>query len=365
MRRVNDLIHKLSHSVPFGRWGIPFLIFLTAFVPRVIYPVSRPRQWFTRSLEFVDAILDLDPTGTFLRYHPGVSLMWLSGPAEKLAALLTSEVSLDQIYGEVPVTPGVLNTLTWAGVLPLVLVISLCTALTFPLISRLAGRRIALVSGLFLALSPYLLTYSRVIHVDALLAMFMIVSALFLLNYLKESTIHNLLLSGLFAGFAFLSKSPALFLIPYSGLVVTVAATGRIAELRAEHAKISWSREAGRVVGILLVWLGIGIVTYVALFPAMWVIPGRILADLYQSIFQHVSSPHKNLVYFADRIWSEADPGTPFYLAVIGWKTTAITLSMIVVALVIGVRRFRKPGTRFLWAMVAYAVFFTLQMGIG
>lgn len=59
----------------FARLAAPILIFLLAFVPRAIYPVSRPMQWYTRAVRFGDAVLAQNWAGTYERYHRGVSMM--------------------------------------------------------------------------------------------------------------------------------------------------------------------------------------------------------------------------------------------------------------------------------------------------
>jgi hypothetical protein len=73
---------------------------------------------------------------------------------------------------------------------------------------------------------------------------------------------------------------------------------------------------------------------------------------------------HDNPVYFLGRVWKE-DPGLPFYLTVIGWKTTIITLPLMSAAAVFAVYNRNSPKSRIFWAIASYAIFFTLQMGIG
>ncbi|MGD8243681.1 MAG: hypothetical protein PVI63_00620, partial [Anaerolineae bacterium] len=64
----------------FERWALVFL-FLLAFLPRAIVPVSRPLQWYFRSARFLQAVLGGDWAGTLFSEHPGVTVMWLSGAA--------------------------------------------------------------------------------------------------------------------------------------------------------------------------------------------------------------------------------------------------------------------------------------------
>ena len=62
------------------RWAL-LCLFLLALVPRVIYSVSRPLQWYFRSAQFFEVILRGDLADTLFSEHPGVTVMWLSGAA--------------------------------------------------------------------------------------------------------------------------------------------------------------------------------------------------------------------------------------------------------------------------------------------
>ena len=58
---------------------IAVLVFVLAFVPRVVYGVSRAVQWYEQSNRYWDALLAGDMAGTYQRYHPGVTTMWVAG----------------------------------------------------------------------------------------------------------------------------------------------------------------------------------------------------------------------------------------------------------------------------------------------
>ena len=201
------------------RWAIFSLVFLIAFLPRAVYPVSWAMQWFIRAVRFGDAVLARDWEGTYQRYHPGVTTMWLSGIGLKLFGWHRG-LSSDELIGIAPTKPGTLNDAVTAGVLPLALVISLCIAASYGLIACVFGGKVGLVGSCLIALDPFHITYSKVLHIDALLATFMLMSVLFLLAYLHHGARRNLVLSGVFAGLSWLSKSPGLFLVPYAALAV-------------------------------------------------------------------------------------------------------------------------------------------------
>ncbi len=363
---MSESVKKLWRSQRFRIWALVFLIFLLAFILRVIYPVSRPLVWSDRAFHFMNAVGEQNWIGTYKRYHPGVSIMWLAGIPLRLFSVANGGLTADQMLGVAPTQPGTLVNALQVAVLPVVFVISLCIALTYPLLRRLAGHRIALAGALFLALDPFYIGYSKVVHPDALLATFMLMSALFLLTYLKERRLLTLALSGLFAGFSFLSKSPSIFLIPYASLVVTAGLLVPWYRYRARtnDPTLPWAKILWPIVRTLLLWAGVAALAYVIFWPAMWVSPLETIQNVLGGVSKHQANPHDNPVFFNNQILT-TDPGIGYYLSVIGWKTTAITLPLVVVATAFALVRFRSPKSWPVWALLAYVFFFTIQMTLG
>jgi len=347
------------------RWGIPVLIFAVAFLPRANYPVSRPTVWSDRAVRFSDAVLAHDWPETFHSYHPGVTTMWLSSIGLRLLAWQQG-LSSDQLLGVEPTKPGVMTDAVAAGVIPMAVVIALCIALSYTLLRRFADQRLALVGSCLLALDPFYIAYSKVLHVDALLTAFMSVSALSLLAYLRRARWHDLVLSGVFAGLAFLTKSPSLFLIPYAALVAgTNELITPMLKPKTPGERQRWVGRLWRVTRALLVWGGVAAVVFAALWPAMWVEPLRTVRRVIDGVFFHIETVHENPIFFNGEITHE-DPGPLFYPATIAWKTTLVTLPMFFAALASTVIRFRQGKyTRTIWWLTVYVLCFTLQMNLG
>jgi 4-amino-4-deoxy-L-arabinose transferase-like glycosyltransferase len=332
-------------------------VFLLAFLPRAVYPVSRPMQWHGRAVRFLDAVLEQDWAETYQRYHPGVSTMWLSGLGLKVFAWREG-VTSEQLIGSAPTKPGVIGDSVTAGVIPLALVTALCIALAYVLIGRIAGARAALAGSCLLALDPFHVAYSKVLHIDALLATFMLTSALFLLSYLRESNRRDLVLSGVFAGLAFLTKSPSFFLVPYAAMAVGLHRLA-VDPISGRREWIRWFR---RAVWVLILWGAVACVTFVALWPAMWVEPLHALRRVVERILFHVETAHYNPIFFNGEI-TQQDPGPVFYVATLAWKTTLVTLPALLATIVFLVRRLRQGKKDVVpWLLVAYVVFFTAQM---
>jgi len=347
------------------RWTIFALIFLLAFVSRAIYPVSLFMLWYDRSIRFSDALAVRDWAETYQSYHPGVTVTWLSSIGIRLFGWRQG-LSSAQLLGDDPAKPGVVAGAVTAGVVPLAFVIALCIALSYVLLERITDRRTALAGSLLLALDPFHIAYSKVLHPDALLATLMFTSALFLLNYFRRDKFLDLVLSGVFAGLSFLTKTPSIFLIPYTILVTGVY--GLVA-LRANADVSAWWRRIGCRVWVLLrtllIWTVTAAVVFVALWPAMWVGPLDVVDRMMGGVFFHVDTIHDNPVFFNGQALRR-DPGPLFYVATIAWKMTLITLPAACVALVSALVRFRRNKYSLLTLLLAaYVVFFTAQISLG
>jgi hypothetical protein len=342
-------------------WVGCVLVFLLALLPRVVYPVSRPLQWHERSVLFWDALLEGDLGGTYQQYHPGVTTMWIAGLGLRVYAAAHNWLG-DESLNPSRVSPNVGPYPVEAGVAALGVAISLCICVAYVLLARQVSWEVGLVGGCLLALDPFCLEQSKILHVDALLATLMLVSALFLVSYLQRRRWLSLILSGVFAGLALLTKSPSGFLIPYAVLAI---AYRHLADGR-DPARSSKTRGwVGRVVRIardLGVWgLTAGCI-FVLLWPAMWIRPGEVVHKMMRRTEFHIETVHRNPSFFAGQVIYD-DPGPLFYLATIAWKTTLVTLLTLFAAFLFLLWRARRwRDDQPVWWVLMYACGFTGAM---
>jgi hypothetical protein len=356
-------------------WCGLVIMFLLALLPRLVYPVSRPMQWYKRSVRFWDALLTGDLAGTYQRSHPGVTTMWVAGLGLRVYAAVhgwSSKELLDPLV----VTSGIKYYPVEAGVAALSIVISLCVCLACVLLSRLLGWRAGIVGGCLLALDPFYVAYSKVLHVDALVATLMLVSALFLICYLQERRGLHLFLSGVFAGLAFLTKSTSGFLAPYAVLAVVYYRLMDKRHTAVGSSKMrGWGRWLWEVARDCFCTLGLwGLVAacvFVLLWPAMWVMPGEALFQIAERTLFHAETAHRNPKFFAGQVIL-GDVGPFFYPATIAWKTTLVTLPALCAAVLFLLWRAKRgsgvtpPGSgsadKPVWWMLVYACGFTGAM---
>jgi hypothetical protein len=115
-----------------------------------------------------------------------------------------------------------------------------------------------------------------------------------------------IVLSGIAAGLAVLSKAPALFLIPFAGLVFV-------------FSEVRFSRQLPR----FLVWLVVAYLTFVAFWPAAWVEPvGRPVA-VFQNAFLSATDQEEAS---EEGYWRTPDLGPFYYLVNGGFKLSPLVI---------------------------------------
>jgi len=363
-----DMLNPASVSDPAPRraalafWLGLAIVIVLALVPRLTYPLSRPVNWYNRSIAFWDALLAGEWAGTYRQYHPGVTTMWVAGLGLRLY-MVANGWSSNDMYEAQTVTSGLPGQPHRAGVAALALVIAACIGLIYVLVVRLMNWPTAFVAGCLLALDPFYIAQSKVLHVDALLATLMMVSALFLLDYRRRGQRPSLLLSAVFAGLAGLTKSTAGFLVPYAVLVTAWPQPSTHAvDSDGLPCSQSWRARIGRIARDLAQWGIVAGGVFFVLWPAMWVRPWESLSAVVGAALFHIDTPHLNPNFFAGQV-KPGDQGPLYYLATLAWKTTLITLPGLLASVVLLWRR--RKGVRGdgpAWCLLIYLVIFAALM---
>jgi hypothetical protein len=171
-----------------GMW-ISLALFVMALVPRVmglnIFFTIDERPYTERAVKFLGAMLYGHFARTYRGYEPAVTTMWgvaLGMIGKYLAQLGTmlwggqeGVVDLREFVLSLPILP-IDPDLLFAIRLTTVLVASLTVVGTYFLVRRIFNDKVALLSAALLAFDPFYLAHSRVVHMDALGASFMILA---------------------------------------------------------------------------------------------------------------------------------------------------------------------------------------------
>lgn len=216
------------------------------------------RFWQPRSREFRQAVLEGDWESTYRKYHPGVTVMWLSGFSEHLFEKAAEFKLGRNLRNEPRYEPYRQIALK----LPLVFVISAVAAFCFYLLRSVVDTGFAFLALLFLCLEPFFLGISRYVHVSALVGIlpFAVLVAAYL--YLKKGEWVYLILAGAFFGLSVMTK--------IVGVVAGVSVFVLFLILRKfwEHFKNKdfWKQ----YILEMLVFGGIALLVFFLCFPAVW-----------------------------------------------------------------------------------------------
>src|SRR5581483_5334772 len=170
---------------------------------------------------------------------------------------------------------------------------------------RLFGLWPAVLGGALLALDPFFLAHSRLVHIDASLTLWTTLALLAALRRWSGGGWWSLVLAGLATGLALLSKAPALILLPMVPLAGLVIVGPRIVlERRAWRDLVVWAAVAGLV--------------YLALWPAMWVAPIETVGRVLGFMRDNANPGHAAAA-------DEDGSGTLFYPLVFLFRSTPLT----------------------------------------
>ncbi len=353
-------------------------LFVLALIPRALalntFLTPDERRWLGRSVKFLAALLYQDWAGTLRKGHPGVTTMWtaVAGLAGKYLlgawadGVSVGRASLLEFLRGVPTDMVALDYLV-AIRFPTVLLTSAFVVALYFLVGKLWGQKVALLSAVLVALDPFYLAHSRLLHHDALVATFMTLSLLSFLVYLQQSQSSvYLVVSGLSAGLAFLSKATSLFLVPF--MVLLSAWMAYVEQRQAASPRSRWP-EGRRWLGGLLVWGLIAALTFVVLWPAMWVEPAKALAKVWEkSASAAATNVHIQGDFFLGR--PTLDAKLLFYPVTLLFRTTPLTLVGAAMAVCFPTRRFALRALHFTlhdsrFILLLYMLLFTAFMSLG
>jgi len=329
--------------------------------------------WVFRSSHFLDALIHREWAATAQSGHPGVTTMWLGALGILLHRLLDPSVAahldwLSKLAWWSPHNTAALKHLAPflpSARLPVVALTSLGVVAVYLLARRLLGRSIALVAALLMALDPFLVGHSALLHLDALLSTFMFLAVLSLLLALTptprpgghspprgEGEGHPLrwaALSGLLTGLALLTKSPAVFLLPFATLTAILSylfhhlwplTNTRQPPATTQHATRNTHSILSIIISVIIL-LSVAVLSSAVLYPALWAQPIPTLRATFGMAGRHL---HTTIwpVFFRGR--ATYDPGPGFYPVVLVYRLTPVVGVGVLLALALALTSTPRPG---------------------
>jgi len=300
-------------------------------------------KWKQRSYDFGTGVFTGDFQKTLQKYHPGVTLMWVGAIGVKVYNLYYRlSFSTNPLDNNVATVFG----LHVAQKLLLVCAIGVVIGLSYLVLRRLIGGRPALIAVMFLVFEPYYVALTRVFHLEGLMSTFMAASALLLYDFLVNEKKKSLVLSGILAGLAILTKTSAIYLIPFCVLGLAV------------FGKVKFNLRY--ILKSFLIWFGVNVVVFIALWPVMWVQPLNAVSELYRGVSEiGVETDHAQ-VYFGKYV---SDPGPLFYAVVLLLRSSPwLIFGLLGIAL--SIKKFPSKEKHLILYLIVFGVLYILQSSI-
>lgn len=230
------------------RWFVVILLIVAIFIPRLsalgsILTIDEP-LWESRGQQFIKGVSSFHFERTLVAGQPGITTAWLVGLSAPFQSLAAHQASIAVATGVLLLIITYFLTMLW-------------------------GFRWGMIAAFVLALEPFLLGHSRVVHTDALLALFLLASFVSLLAALEPLTAQRtaikryIVLSAILFGLAALTKVFAIVVFPMYGLLFFYYII---------RSKQKWSH----FFQISLLWIGVLVVAIYIVWPALWLNADRV-----------------------------------------------------------------------------------------
>ncbi len=306
-------------------WLVPvglLLVFLSIRAPALgRYVTTDEALWLRRSANFYYAVTNGDWAATFQSEHPGVVTMWAGAAGFQIQFPQYAQVGIRDVHDDQLVdlmeNRGVspMEVLSTAR-LVLVLMHAAAFAAAWPFARRLLGLPAATIGMALIALDPFTIAHQRLLHLDGLLASFMLLSVLAFLDFQNTRRRSNLIVSGVAAGFAILTKTPALLLLP----LMLLFSVWNIAQ-----KKEGWRQW----LATFAIWGLTLVATIFIFFPALWFGPIDVIRQMIGYALGSAQGEYSGPLFFLGQIYPDGNFGAVgwiFYPLSYLWRSTPLTL---------------------------------------
>jgi hypothetical protein len=243
--------------------------------------------WLSMGANFYYALGQREFQNTVYEYQPAVTTMWIVTAAMLVyfpeyrgmgqGYLDYNKGWLDPFLREHGKDP--LELLEISRVIQVLVVAALFLILYF-LLQRFVPKLVAAFAIIFASFDPFFLSQSRLLDHEAMLSLFVMISVLALALYLSQGRrAVFLILSGVSAGLAQLTKSSAIAIFAAVGVLFLI-------QVYQEHRE-GFFKVLVKNFKIFILWLILLAIAYVVFWPGMWVVPQKMLYEVYGNAFSY------------------------------------------------------------------------------
>jgi len=237
------------------------VVFLFSRIPQLAQDTINPDavNWHYRSEQFVVGLKHQMWDKTYQHYHPGVTLMWLAGIPIEAFKQISGVTVYDQFSFHA------FHFLAKYFVVFAQLVLSL---LILFWLSKILEFKKAFLALALLSFEPFFVGNSRLFHMDIIFTLFVMAALILSQLYIKEEKIGWAILSGIFCGLSFLTRSIGIGVLLYA-----LGAGSLFLYIKTKDWK--------RCLKYTVIIFGSFVVITFALFPALWNGPIDVLVNIF------------------------------------------------------------------------------------
>lgn len=260
---------------------VPRLVGIGSFVT-----LDEP-SWLSQGANFYYALGQREFENTVYEYQPAVTTMWIISFAMMAyfpeyrgfgqGYLDYEKGRLDPFMIEKGYDPLVL--LTYSRIIQVFVLLVLFLVLYF-LLQKFLPKPVAIFALLFAMFDPFYLSQHRLMDHEGMVSLFVLISLVSLAYYLfKGGSFPFLILAGVAAGFAQLSKSSSIAMLAALGVMLLWK--------MIQDRGLGWGRAFVGVLKTFGLWFLFLAITYFVFWPGMWVAPGKMLYEVFGNAFSY------------------------------------------------------------------------------
>ena len=303
--------------------------------------------WLARSANFYEALSSGELEDTYQFAHPGVTVMWLGAAGYWWKA----NDFADRIDGQIPQRLNrvalILEEMGYdpldimvGGRIMIVLALTIVFGIAFLFGLKLLPFWVAVFGFLIMALDPFPLALSRLLHIDATATMLMLLSVLAGSVYLFRGRQRSALIaSGIAAGLAVLTRSQMGVLAIWFAVMLLIEAR------HWQWSRRAWAASIRSCIRPFAIWGAASFLTFVLLWPAVWVDPIGTFKGMLDFAETAAIEGHERTVAFAGQLY-EGDPGFRFYPTTFFWRATPTVILGVILGVVAVVLSKRMGATQ-------------------
>ena len=351
MKLIINKIKSLKYEVAV------FIVFVVSRVPGLGYDTFNTDvwKWKARIFDFGSGVFNLNFIQTIQKYHPGVTLMWIGTVAVKFFNLY-----YDIVYKSPPPNNdiSVIFQLHFLQKLFIVLVIGFSLSLIFYGIRKIFDLKYSVILLSFLVIEPFYVALTRELHLEGLMATFMMASFVWFYLYLqdKRKTV-RLLISALFASLSVLTKTSSIFIVLF--VIFTSIYYDVVSVNKADKLFLTFKLlKIKDILKLNLKYLFLFGLFFFLIWPAMWTNAILAIQTMYRGIFT-IGLDRGHIQLFFGK--STLDPG-PFFYPVVFWLRSSVYLVLGLVGFFFVSRKLKIEKRKFSYLAFMFAFLLLLEL---